>query len=624
MKITALFTIACAMILSTACTDNQNNAAEIKPYQASTPETNPYMGAPVILGEAPNGAIANKRLLDRMDDIAWFSPTVEQPAEGIWTLGGYGLAPISVIDTDEGLIAFDTGDTKHDGELLLEAIRTFSDKPVKVMIYGHSHTALGAGVLAEGNQDVIIIGHPELNAVVEQNLLSAGAPAYFAEIGPYLTGRLAIQFNNYMPSEGPDAWVLPTNLPANIESAFLPVNTPVQDGQEMTVLGVRMQFFTKYGSDDKVHTAVWLPDREILFTTMLWNSPPQLYSLRGDVFRDPREWIEGLKQARDLQPEVVISAAAKPIIGKDKVKEILEGYLDGASFVLDQTLRGILGGLGPDELRHALRFPEYLDAVPNNLQAYGEISSYSPAIFYKAVGWYDNDAANLKPIAPKDEAQRMVPLLGGRDKVLAAATAALENKEYAWAAQLVNYLYRLDPQDMDVRKLKAEALRQMAYVSTGANDRAHLMSQALSLEGKVTLARLIPPAPQVISGAPTVFVDYFRVRIDPSKSGETDSFIRFDFSDGTSAGLHIRRVVAEFIAEPDEYIREPDVTIAMSGESWAKLYLSLLTPEDMIKNGDFKVSGDSAEAARLINLFDRYSPQKAVVIPPTTLIQDHM
>lgn len=614
MKITVFLTIACTITLSATSIGGENK----------TPETNPYMGAPVTLGKAPNGAIANKKLLDRMDDIAWFSPTLEQPAEGIWTLGGYGLAPISVIDTDEGLIVFDTGDAKHDGEILLEGIRSFSDKPVKAMIYGHSHTAIGAGVLAEGNQDVIIIGHPDLNAVVEQNLLSGGAPAYFGELGPYLTGRLAIQFNAYMPSEGPDAWVLPTNLPAVMESAFLPVNTPVQDGQEMTVLGVRMQFFTKYGSDDKVHTSVWLPDREILFTTMLWNSPPQLYSIRGDVFRDPREWIKGLKQARDLQPEVLISAGAKPIVGKDKVREALQGYLDGASCVLDQTLRGILGGLGPDELRHAVRFPEYLDAVPNNLQAYGEISSYSPAIFYKAVGWYDNDAANLKPIAPKDEAQRLVPLLGGRDKVLAAATAALENKEYAWAAQLVNYLYQLDPQDMDVRKLKAEALRQMAYVSTGANDRAHLMSQALSLEGKVTLARLVPPAPEVIGGAPTVFVDYFRVRIDPSKSGETDSFVRFDFSDGTSAGLHIRRAVAEFIAEPDEYIREPDVTIAMSGESWAKLYLSLLTPEEMIKNGDFKVSGDSAEATRLINLFDRYSPQKAVVIPPATLVRDHM
>lgn len=392
----------------------------------------------------------------------------------------------------------------------------------------------------------------------------------------------------------------------------------------MTVLGVKMQFFTKYGSDDKVHTAVWLPERKILFTTLLWMGPPQLYSVRGDVFRDPREWIAGLKEQRDLQPEIVISAAARPVIGKDNVQKTLEGYLDGASFVLDQTLRGILAGQGPDDLRHSVRFPDYLDEVPNNLQGYGEISSYPPAIYYQSVGWYDNDAVNLKPLAPIDESRRLVPLMGGRAKVLDAARAAMDKKEFAWTGQLVNHLYRLNPQDQEVRELKAEVLRQMAYVSTGGNDRAHMMSQALALESKVTLPRLIPPAPEVISASPTSFVDYFRVRIDPSKSGETDSFVQFNFSDGTSAGLHIRRAVAEFVAVPDKHVRKPNVTLSMSGEIWAKLYLSQTTPEEMIKSGVLTVIGDPKEAARLINLFDRYSPQKAVVIPPTTLIQGHL
>ena len=138
-----------------------------------------YMGAPVTLGKAPNGAIINKKILDGVDKVAWLKPTIEQPVEGVWVLGGYGLAPMSIIDTDEGLIVFDTGDTKHDGELFLEAIRTFSDKPIKAMIYGHSHTAFGAGVLAEGNEDVMVIGHPGLNAVVAKNLQGGGAPAYF-------------------------------------------------------------------------------------------------------------------------------------------------------------------------------------------------------------------------------------------------------------------------------------------------------------------------------------------------------------------------------------------------------------------------------------------------------------
>ena len=238
-------------------------------------QSNQYMGAPVTLVEAPNGAIVNKRILDGVEKVAWLKPTIEQPVEGVWVLGGYGLAPMSIIDTDEGLIAFDTGDTKHDGELFLAAIRTFSDKPVKAIIYGHSHTAFGAGVLAEGDENVMVIGHPDLNAVVEKNLQGGGAPAYFPEIAPYLTARALIQFNNFMPSEGPDAWAAPLTLGSS-EMAFLPVNTPVEDGQEMTVLGVRMQFFTKYGSDDKVHTTVWLPDRKIVFTTLLWGSPPQL------------------------------------------------------------------------------------------------------------------------------------------------------------------------------------------------------------------------------------------------------------------------------------------------------------------------------------------------------------
>jgi len=590
----------------------------LKVSQAQSSETNQYMGAAVTLTKAPNGAITNKKLLDQVGDFNWLEPTIENPAEGIWVFGGYGLAPMSIIEAEDGLIAFDTGDTKHDGELMLEALRTVTKKPIKVIIYGHSHTVAGAGVLAEGNKDIMVIGHPNLNEVVKQNLGGGGAPSFYPEVGPYLTARALTQFNAYMPKEGPDAYVLPTNL-TKTDLAFLPVNRPIQDGEEMTIMGIKFQFFTKYGSDDKVHTTVWLPERKILFTTLLWSAPPQLYSLRGDVFRDPREWIAGLRFNRDLNPEVLVSAACRPIVGSEKVRATLEQYLDGASFVLDQSLRGILGGLGPDDLRHFVKFPKYLDDAPINLQSYGEISTYPPAIYYQTVGWYDNDAANLKPLAPADEARRLVPLMGGREKVLEATKAAMDKKEYAWAAKLINQLYLIDNQDKDARQLKAEALRQMAYVSTGANDRAHLMSQALALEGKVNIARLIPPPPESVIASPTTFVNYFRVRIDPQKSDTTNKFIRFEFADGSKAGLHIRRAVAEFVPKPDSYQRTPDVTLAMTGQTWFKLYLSQDTPEDLIKSGEIKVIGDEAEAARLINLFDRYRPEKAVVIPPAFL-----
>ena len=61
----------------------------------------------------------------------------------------------------------------------------------------------------------------------------------------------------------------------------------------------------------------------------------------------------------------------------------------------------------------------------------------------------------------------------------------------------------------------------------------------------------------------------------------------------------------------------------MSGETWAKLYVSQATPEDLIEKGEIKVSGDATEAARLIDLFDRYVPERAVVVPPGALFHNH-
>jgi len=577
------------------------------------------MGGPAKLVKAPNGAIVNKEVLEELHKTAWTNgPEIENPVEGVYVLGGYLISACIVVEAEDGLIVFDTGDTKKDGEKLLKAIRTFSQKPIKAIVYGHTHYCFGAGVMAEGNKDVMVIGHPDLNEIVQRNLSSGGAPAYFPEISPYLTARALQQFNYFLPDKGPDAWYSPTNLNLG-EVAFLPVNRAPKDGEEFEVLGIKMQFFTKYGTDDKGHTTVWLPERKICIQNALWNTPPNMYSIRGDVFRDAREWAALVKIVRDLEPEALIGYAHRPIIGKEKIRKTLTAYLDGIAFTLDQTLRGILGGYGPEDLRHKVQMPAYLEEDPHNFQSYGELSFQTPAIYYFAVGWYNGDAATIFRPSPQEEAERIVALIGGREKVLGEAQKAYDKKEYAWAAQLVNYLYKLNDQDKDVRLFKAKVLRQLAYLSTGANARSHLLTQALALEGKITVPRLIPPQPQAIAAAPEQTVDYFRVRIDPKKSGTTDKVIRFEFIDGKKAvvGLHVRHAVAEFLSNPDEHYKPADVTIKLTGEAWAKIYLSQATINELVKSGEIKVTNGSLdEAAQLIDLFDRYKPEKALLVAP--------
>ena len=112
----------------------------------------------------------------------------------------------------------------------------------------------------------------------------------------------------------------------------------------------------------------------------------------------------------------------------------------------------------------------------------------------------------------------------------------------------------------------------------------------------------------MIAANPATYVDYFRVRIDPTRSADTTSLLRFDFPNDISAGLDVRRAVVEFVPDPAAYGKAPDIILTMSSDTWAKLYLSQATPESLIETGAIKVTGDATEAARVLNLFDRVNP----------------
>ena len=107
-----------------------------------------YMGGPAELVTAPNGAIVNKEVLEELPKTAWTEgPEIENPAEGVCVLSGYLISACIVVEADEGLIVFDTGDTEKDCEKLLKAIRSFSQKPIRSIVCGHIPYCLGAGVL---------------------------------------------------------------------------------------------------------------------------------------------------------------------------------------------------------------------------------------------------------------------------------------------------------------------------------------------------------------------------------------------------------------------------------------------------------------------------------------------
>jgi alkyl sulfatase BDS1-like metallo-beta-lactamase superfamily hydrolase len=211
---------------------------------------------------------------------------------------------------------------------------------------------------------------------------------------------------------------------------------------------------------------------------------------------------------RSRQPEYLLNTHARPIMGKEKVAKALTGYMDLIALTYDQTLRGILKGLGPDDLRYFIYKPAHLKNAYYNAEVYGETTWFPSAVFYYQMGWYDHDATKIFQIPPKEEAERLVMLMGGRDKVVAAAKEALDKREYAWAAELVNYFYKIDPNDAEARQVKADALRKLGELAIGSIGRSFLISEARVLEGKGTIPKVVPPNPALIAADPTTYVNY--------------------------------------------------------------------------------------------------------------------
>ncbi|HID92601.1 MAG TPA: MBL fold metallo-hydrolase [bacterium (Candidatus Stahlbacteria)] len=575
------------------------------------------MGGDVKLTKAPNGAIVREDVLETTPRIVYTEPTIDKVADGIWCIGGYSLANATVIEGDDGLIVYDTGDTKEEAEHIREAIKSISDKPIKVIIYSHSHYSMGAGALVDNPEDVLIIGHPKVNETVERSLRGGGVSSAIGEVGPILTARTISHFGLLLPEKGSDAGVA-AKLEMGKPTAFLPANKTVEDGEELEVLGVKMQFFTKYISDDYDLT-VWLPEKKAVLNNFLWPGTPNLYTLRGDIYRSPLVWRDGLKLIRDLQPEILLNTHARAIVGKDRAMKTLTAYMDQISITYDQTLRGIMKGMGPDELRHFVKIPSYFNEIPENFQGYGESVHFPEAIYQYVIGWFDWDGTKLFKIAPKEAALRTTQLMGGKNKVLKATRVALDKKEYAWAAELVQNIYLLDPMDKEIRQLKADILRQLAYRTTGSISRGFLLSEALALEGKIKSPLVVLPSPEIIAKSPTTFVDYYRIYIDPNKSKTTDKVIEFVFTDHKeqTVALHIRRGVVEFVPEPSKYMKKADFVLKLDGKTWASIYLGSSDIAKEIQSKKIKLTkGDKTEIVALFELFDKFVPSHNYKVPP--------
>lgn len=561
-----------------------------------------YMGAAAATTTLANGAVTNEEGQSKLRQTLYTEPHIEQVAPGVTVFGGLAFVNMTVIEGDDGLIVYDTGENQSEGEHLLTEIRKVSDKPIVAVIYSHSHYVHGTASLIGSDDNVRIIGHPKVNA----NADGRGS-SYFEETSPLQKSRAGQQFGRYLPKSGPLA-VAGASIVAG-RSGYRPVNTPVENGQRMVVAGVEMVFYTSFGSDTDDCLTVHLPASGVVLNNLFWPFLPNIYTLRGAKFRDPREWRGGLKVMRDLKPAVLISTHARTISDALEVEHALQNAIDALSAILDQTLRGILHGMGPDELRHFVQLPGHLASLPYLAETYGEVSHYGPYIFNHALGWFDGDAASINPILRSEQARRLVDAMGGDEAVLSRVREALAKREFAWAAQLVNYVYQLRPSDRDIRELKADICEHMGRVTPAQTIRNWYMSQACALRGEITIPRLAFADSTVLArGEPAETLDQYRVRIDPNKCPDMDIVVAVSIVDrNVRHAWHLRRGVVEFVEDVVAYRLSPNHEVRTDFHNWLEFFSCRRSLSEFLLQCD--VAADARSAVNeFFSAFDFFEP----------------
>lgn len=576
-----------------------------------------YNGDSVENAPFSNGGLINRDFLkESVKTTGKEHPEIVKVTDGVWTLVGYYFVYPTIIEGDTGLIIFDTGDDVIQGQGVLDLAKQVSDKPISAIIYSHSHYVWGAKPMVAAGKDVKVIGHHGLN---DNILASGGLGSAIPELTPVLKARAIEQFSVLLPKDGPDA-----KSPAPIgdhEKGFVPVNTPVTNGQELTIDGIEMVFYTDYDADTNDTVIVHLPGKNMVLNNHYWPVFPNFYTLRGSEYRDPTVWIDALRLIRDLEPEYLINTHTFPVIGKKKVREALDTYGDAVTYLYDQTIRGILHGKTPDELRYFVQLPRELAAFPNNQLTYGELSYYPPYIYNYAIGWFDRDVTTLNRIAPQQQAEKIVEGFGGVAAVKNAVATAFENGELAWAAELGGYLIRVAPQDQEAKQLTANTLRQMGYNTMGMIPRSWYLTRALALEGKVKIpVAMHDDTSSVLGSSPDTYVRQLRVRLDPRAGLGTNQLLSITLTgtDAPTMALHVRGGVAEFVPDASKYYREPDISIDMSLDAWASYYVGDTTLAQLLDRKDVK-SSDKSQVGAFFSMFDQVHASKALLIAPSDI-----
>lgn len=438
----------------------------------------------VFLAVPVNGqnSEATQLLKERSEHL---KPIMTKVSASVYTASGYSPANISMIVGEDGLVIVDTGMSPEHARTVLTEFRKISDLPIKgiILTHGHGDHTGGASVFVEdGEQKPAIFAHSPFNTEGE----------HFQSGGVTINGLRGARQGGFRlpPDKRINNGIAPAVYPSEERNAFVgepPVPTDTfQDGRrKISVAGLDLELVAAPGETaDQLY--VWFPKERVVFTgDNFYRSWPNLYAIRGTAYRDVQDWIRSLGMMIQENPAHAVPGHTQPVVGEEQTMEVLTNYRDAIQHVFEQTIEGMNEDMTPDQLVEYVELPEHLRDLDYLREYYGNIEWSVRSIFTGYLGWFNGNPTQLFSLPPAEEAKRMVDLAGGEPALREAAVKALKEGDAQWAAELCDHLLALDPNDVSIRSLKADALEFLAQNLITATGRNYYLTVAQELRKPV-------------------------------------------------------------------------------------------------------------------------------------------
>jgi alkyl sulfatase BDS1-like metallo-beta-lactamase superfamily hydrolase len=548
----------------------------------------------------PDQPTINPKLLATND--YWSPPAVHKVTDGVYVAVGYDLANSIMIEGDDGIIIVDTLSTYEDAKEVIAEFRKITDKPVKAIIYSHGHLdhVHGTGAFLEEGEDIEIYAHDShVDFYINENSI----------LGPIASMRSGYAAGAFLPDEGPDAknlGIFPPMAPGTI--AYVAPTQTFSDELEVEIAGVKLKMvFVAGESSDQIY--IWLPEKEVLLIgDNIYAVIPNIYTLRGAVYRDPMNYVNALDKMIPLDAEYLVASHVKPVTGKENIRDILLSTRDAAQYIYDQTIRGMNQGYTADELSRMIQLPEQLDNHPWLTKTRNDVSAHVKQIYYGNLGWFEGNPVFLNPISSDDRAHKIVEGFGGVEKTMSMIRNVIDDGEYQWAAELGSFVLVVEPDNEQAKLTQAFVLRVLSQRTEGQDERHWLLTDAQILEGKITIdpKAFTQTSPEQMAELPIdKIIRFLPTKLDPQKAAGVDTILAVNYSDiDLDFTLHVRNsILAVTEGAPDN----PDMTLTIDSDTHKLIVGGHLGVLDVIESGQAEFDGDVDELVDFLNLFDKLS-----------------